>query len=689
MVEVRILGPLEVVHAGAPLALGGSKQRAVFAMLALRVNRVVSMDVLVDGLWGTAPPTDPTNVVQVYLSRLRKVLHPAGTRDTDDGTLIRRKPGYLLQLDPEHLDLHRFQRLALEGSQLLPSSPDKAAAALTAALGLWRGVPLAEFTEEPFAGNETTRLEELRLTALTARIQADLAVGRHTELIAELEDLTGRYPLHEGLRAQLMLGLYRSGRQAEALAAYRRAREVFADELGIDPGRDLQDLEAAVLAHHPRLDWTPPPTSTSTTSTPPVAGDPRPITAHDADHPEKAVAAQRRRVSNVPARNPHFTGRADLLDRVHRQLRVDPNALAVQALYGLGGVGKTQLAIEYAHRYAADYDLVWWIDAEHPVLIPDQFLGLAGRLGLPTDAVAAEVLTRVLTELGARSRWLLIFDNAEHPTDIAGYRPAGTGHVLVTSRTPGWGALGGRIEVDVLDRSDTVALLRARIPEMTMETADKLAAELGDLPLAAAQAAGYLEQTALPAADYLRRLRSHRAGLLAAGDVLDYQGRVDTTWAISLERLHAINPAAVALLEISAFLAPEPIPLSLFTEHPDLLDEPLRSIATDPDALADTVGALVGFSLARRGRDGFQLHRLVQTVIRNRMPPGRHDQRAETAVALLAAAYPGDPHAPANWTAYARLAPHVLATSPLGDAREDSRSLLLRTITYVSNEGDS
>ncbi len=151
--------------------------------------------------------------------------------------------------------------------------------------------------------------------------------------------------------------------------------------------------------------------------------------------------------------------------------------------------------------------------------------------------------------------------------------------------------------------------------------ADKLAAELGDLPLAAAQAAGYLEQTGLPSSDYLRRLRSHRAGLLADGEVLDYQGRVDTTWEISLERLRAVSPAAVALLEISAFLAPEPIPLSLFTEHPDLLDEPLRSVADDPDALADAVGAMVGFSLARRSRDGYQVHRLVQAVIRNRMPP--------------------------------------------------------------------
>ena len=258
----------------------------------------------------------------------------------------------------------------------------------------------------------------------------------------------------------------------------------------------------------------------------------------------------------------------------------------------------------------------------------------------------------------------------------------------MTSRTPGWGALGGRIEVDVLDRSDTVALLRTRIPDMTVETADKLAAELGDLPLAAAQAAGYLEQTGLPSSDYLRRFRTHRAGLLAAGDVPDYQGRVDTTWAISLERLHTVNPAAVALLEISAYLAPEPIPLTLFTQHPELLDEPLRKTAADPDTLADAVGAMVGYSVARRHRDGYQIHRLLQTVIRNRIPPTQQDQRGATALALLAAAHPGDPDEPAHWASFERLAPHILATSPLGDDHQHNRRLLLDTVAYLVNTGD-
>src|SRR4051794_35966024 len=203
-------------------------------------------------------------------------------------------------------------------------------------------------------------------------------------------------------------------------------------------------------------------------------------------------------VWKVPPRNSRFTGRDGMLAELRRRLRTDEPTLVVQALYGLGGVGKTQLAIECAHRFAADYDLVWWIDAEQPVLIGDQLAMLAARLELPTGPTVAATVDRLLAELRHRSRWLLVFDNAEHPQDVADYRPGGAGHVLVTSRYPGWGALGGRLEVDVLARGETIVLLRARIPALSEELADQLAAELGALPLAAAQAAGYLEQTDLP-----------------------------------------------------------------------------------------------------------------------------------------------------------------------------------------------
>jgi TIR domain-containing protein/tetratricopeptide repeat protein len=391
----------------------------------------------------------------------------------------------------------------------------------------------------------------------------------------------------------------------------------------------------------------------------------------------------------VPPRNPRFTGRDGLLAELRRRLRAGEATLTVQALYGLGGVGKTQLAIEYAHRFAADYDLVWWIDAEQPVLIPDQLAALAARLDLPPGPTVADTVERLLGELRGRDRWLLIFDNAERPADIAAYRPGGPGHVLITSRHPGWGALGGRLEVDVLARAETVTLLRARIPTLSEELADQLAVELGDLPLAAAQAAGYLEQTDLPPADYLRRFRARRASLLSRGDVVGYSGRLDTAWALSLERLQAEDPASVQLLRLAAFLAPEPIPLALVGDHADLLDEPLRTVAADRDALTDTVGALVGYSLARRSPDGFQLHRLVQAVIQHQLPPDRQRATAEQVLALLAAAAPGDPDDPAGWARYAVLVPHVLATAPLGDSSPTNRQLVLDTTRYLQNHGNN
>jgi TIR domain-containing protein/tetratricopeptide repeat protein len=394
-------------------------------------------------------------------------------------------------------------------------------------------------------------------------------------------------------------------------------------------------------------------------------------------------------VWKVPPRNPHFTGRDGMLTELRKRLHAGEGTLVVQALYGLGGVGKTQLAIEYAHRFAADYELVWWIDAAQPVLVPEQLAALAARLDVPRGPTVTATVDRLLAELARRSRWLLIFDNAERPADIADYRPGRAGHSLITSRYPGWGALGGRLEVDVLTRAETVALLRARIPGLGEELADKLAAELGDLPLAAAQAAGYLEQTDLPAADYLRRFRARRASLLSRGDVVGYHGRLDTTWALSLERLQAEDPASVQLLRLAAFLAPEPIPLALVGDHADLLDEPLRTVAADPDALTDTVGALVGYSLARRSPDGFQLHRLVQAVIQHQLPPDRQRATAEQVLALLAAAAPGDPDDPAGWAGYAALVPHVLATAPLTDHAPASRQLVFDIIYYLQSHGDS
>jgi DNA-binding SARP family transcriptional activator len=238
--EFRILGPVEAVEDGATAALGGAKQKALLAMLLLNANEVVSTERLIDALW-EEPPTKAVKAVQVYVARLRKAL---------GGVPKSSPPGYVLELDPEQLDLARFRRLREEARE----EPASAAERLQEALALWRGPSLAEFVSEPFARGERLRLEEERLAALEERIEAELALGRHAALVGELEALVSAEPARERLRGQLMLALYRCGRQADALAIYRDGRRELVEELGIEPGRALRELHQTILEQDPRLD---------------------------------------------------------------------------------------------------------------------------------------------------------------------------------------------------------------------------------------------------------------------------------------------------------------------------------------------------------------------------------------------------------------------------------------------------
>ena len=238
--DLRLLGPLEVSRQGQGISLGGPKPRALLAALALEPRRVVSVDRLVESLWPGEPPQTAGHAVQVYVSQLRKAL---GTE-----TIVTRPPGYVLELDTECVDVHRFARLADEGRQSVAAGDVTGAATiLREALALWRGPALADFTYEPFAQTEIARLEELRVAALEERIDADLALGRHVELVSELEALVDAQPLRERPRAQLMVALYGAGRQADALAAYRAARDTLIEDLGVEPGPRLKELEAAIL----------------------------------------------------------------------------------------------------------------------------------------------------------------------------------------------------------------------------------------------------------------------------------------------------------------------------------------------------------------------------------------------------------------------------------------------------------
>ena len=248
MLEFRILGPLEVVGENGPIRLGGPRQRATLAILLLNANRVVSIERLADDLYAGRPPVTAVTQVARQVSELRKALGPEAGIET-------RPPGYVIQLAPEQLDLRRFERSGAEAARALErGDAEVALERQLEALELWRGDPLADLADEAFARIAIERLEEIRLAAFEQRIEAELALGRHRELIAELEELSAEHPLRELLCSQLMLALYRSGRQAEALDAFRQARDALVEGFGLEPAPALRDLERAILTQDPALD---------------------------------------------------------------------------------------------------------------------------------------------------------------------------------------------------------------------------------------------------------------------------------------------------------------------------------------------------------------------------------------------------------------------------------------------------
>jgi DNA-binding SARP family transcriptional activator len=270
--EIRILGPLEVLVDNRPVHLPSGKPGLLLAALVVHTNRVVSVDRLLDVLWRGDPPDSAGNTLQTYISHLRRALEPDRPAREPGRVLITRAPGYVLAVDPaDQVDAIRFERLVEQARRIL-DDPGAAAARLGTALSLWRGEPLADFTFEPFAQAEITRLTELRLAALEDRIDADLAVGRHAALCGELARLIRENPLRERLSGQLMVALYRCGRQAEALRAYADLRNTLAEQLGIDPSPALARLERAILQQRPELDWT----RTLPEATPPQSAVPDP-----------------------------------------------------------------------------------------------------------------------------------------------------------------------------------------------------------------------------------------------------------------------------------------------------------------------------------------------------------------------------------------------------------------------------
>jgi predicted ATPase/DNA-binding SARP family transcriptional activator len=517
-VEFRILGPLELVEDGRRVELSGGRQRTLLALLLLHANEVVSVDRLIDGLWGARPPATAAKVLQNAVSQLRRSL--------GDNLIVTRAPGYLLQVEPDAIDAGRFESLLEDGrSRLAAGHAAEASRILREGLALWRGRPLDGFAYEPFAEAEAARLEELRLRAVEERVDADLALGRHADLVGELERLVAEQPLRERSRAQLMLALYQSGRQTEALQAYQDGRRLLAEEVGLEPGHALQQLEKQILTRDPALD---PPTLV------PLPFPPVRTSTH----------------THLPTQPTTFIGREEELARVLALLRRHDTRLLT--ITGAGGSGKTRLALEAAVALADDFhDGVWFVDLA-PLRDPGLVMATVARVIGTHDDVAADLRSKHL---------LLVLDNFEHllaaAVEVSGLLAACPNvKALVTSREPLHLAGEQEYALAPLALSDALALFaqRARLRRHDLtpsEVDDEICRRLDCLPLAIELAAA--RTTVLEPEALLARLE-RRLPLLVGGprDAPGRQRTLRATIEWSYELLSSEEQGLLSRLSVFA-----------------------------------------------------------------------------------------------------------------------------------------
>ncbi|WP_345097832.1 FxSxx-COOH system tetratricopeptide repeat protein [Planomonospora venezuelensis] len=401
----------------------------------------------------------------------------------------------------------------------------------------------------------------------------------------------------------------------------------------------------------------------------------------------------------VPQRNKNFTGRDDLLESLHEGIAADVTVVVPHTLHGFGGVGKTYVAIEYAYRFHHEYDLVWWIPADQPMLVRSALAGLSPHLGLPPagsagiEDTAAGVLD-ALRRGEPYSKWLLIFDNAEQPEDLSDVIPHGPGHVLITSRNHAWTSVADTVAVDVFTRQESIEfLLRRTDGGISPQDADRLATELGDLPLALEQAGALHHETGMSVDEYLRLLREQTIQLLDANKPSDYPLSMTAAWSLSVSQLESKLPEAGELLRCCAFFGPEPIPRDVFgaRDEEHATQSRLRGLLGDPILLSRAIRELGRYALARIDSENrtIQVHRLVQALLREEV--GEADRlafRHEVHLLLAAAVMSHSPNDTTGWPYYAALLGHMSPAQVKLSHEPPVRRFALDMVSYLYSSGD-
>ena len=387
--------------------------------------------------------------------------------------------------------------------------------------------------------------------------------------------------------------------------------------------------------------------------------------------------------------NPNFVGRETYVADLREALASSKPAALTQAIHGMGGVGKTQLAARYCQDHRAEYDVVWWLRAEQPESLAGDYAALATELGLPeADAPnQAAAIEAVRDWLQGNDGWLLVFDNAPKQDSVRPYFPTGVprGHVIITSRDPIWVAVATPLKVGVFERVQSVEFLlkRAGRGDAERSAAEALAEELGDLPLALEHAGAYAEQTGCSFKHYLELFRQQPRDMLRGAKApVDYHQTVATTWNVSFAAVEEASPASADLLRLVAFLAPDDIPLDVIAAHADALPKRLRAAARKPKAWTETAGVLHRYSLADVSGNSAAVHRLVQAVVRDRMGDAVRKTWAGAAVTLMRQAFPYEEYVVETWGPCARLLPHALTAA----RHADEAKVELATAAFMFNQ---